>query len=125
MVTKLQKYGVVMGFPLVPVLAWIFMVHLERSQVPVLKEQLYFLKRYVDETITFMKTRLAEYVLSILNSFHLNIEFVYEPKVNSELEFLDVLLLRIDQNIITTVYKKVTNSDIYLNWNSFCTQSWK
>ena len=60
MVTKLQREGVVMGFPFGPVLAWIFMVHLERSQVPVLKDQLYFLKRYVDETITFMKTGLAE-----------------------------------------------------------------
>ena len=38
---------------------------------------------------------------------------------------MDVLLLREGQNIITTVYRKVANSDIYLNWNSFCPQSWK
>ena len=38
---------------------------------------------------------------------------------------MNVLLLREGQNIITTVYREVTNSDIYLNWNSFCPQSWK
>ena len=39
--------------------------------------------------------------------------------------FLDVLLLREGQNIIRIVYRKVANSNTYLNWNSFCPQSWK
>ena len=121
----LQTDGVAMGSPLGSFLARIFMVHLERSLVPVLKDQLRFWERCVDDTITFIKTGSAEYVLSILNSFHSNIEFTYETEVNSKLAFLDVLLLREGQNIITTVYRKVTNSDINLNWNSFCPQSWK
>ena len=98
---------------------------MERSLVPVLKDQLSFWKRYVDDTITFIKTGSAEYLLSILNSFHPNIKFTYETEVNSKLAFLDVLLLREGQNIITTIYRKVINSDIYVNWNSFCPQSWK
>ena len=64
-------------------------------------------------------------MLSILNSFHPNIEFTYETKINSKIAFLDVLLPREGQNIITTVYRKVTNSDIYLNWDSFCPHRWK
>ena len=55
----------------------------------------------------------------ILNSFNPSIEFSYETEVNSK------LLLREGQNIITTVYRKVTNSDIYLNWDSFCPHRWK
>ena len=101
------------------------MVQLERSLAPVLKGQLSFGKRYVDDTITFIKTGSGEYVLSILNSFHANIEFTYKTKINSKIAFLDVLLLREGQNIITTVYRKVTNSDIYLNWDSFCPHRWK
>ena len=101
------------------------MVHLERSLIPVLKDPLSFWKRHVDDTITFIKTGSAEYVLSILNSFHPNIEFTYETKVNSKLAFLDVLLHREGQNIITAIYRKVANSDVYLNWNSLCPQSWK
>ena len=90
----LQTDGVAMGSSLGPVLAGIFMVHLERSLVPVLKDQLSFWKRYVDDTITFIKTGSAENVLSILNSFHPKIEFTYETEVNSKLAFLDVVLLR-------------------------------
>ena len=52
----LQTDGAAMGSPLGRVLAGIFMVHLERSLVPVLKDQLSFWKRYVDDTITLIKT---------------------------------------------------------------------
>ena len=111
-----------MGSPLGPVLARIFMVHLKRSLVLVLKAQLSFWKQYVDDTVTFIKTG---YVLLVLNSFHPNVEFTYETKVNSKLAFLDVLLLAKGWNIITTVYRKVKDSDIYLNCDYFCLQSWK
>ena len=124
-VTCTYKQTVAVCSPLGPVLAGIFMVHLEKSLGPVLKGQLGFWKQYVGDTITFIKTWSAEYVLSILNSFHPNIEFPYETEVNSELAFLDVLLLREGWNIITIIYRKVTNSDIYLDWYSFCPQSWK
>ena len=78
------------------------------------KDELSFWKRYVDDTITFIKTGSAEYVLWDLNSLHPNIELTYETEVNSKLAFLDVLLLREGQNIITTVCRKVTNSDILI-----------
>ena len=52
----LQTDGVAVGSPLGPVLAGIFMIHLERSLVFVLKGQLSFWKQYVDDTITFIKT---------------------------------------------------------------------
>ena len=99
-----------MGFPLGPVLAGIFMVHLERSPVPVLKNQLSLWKRYVNDAVTFIKPGSAEYVLSILDSFDPNIKFTYETEVNSGLAFLDVLLRREGQNIITTIHGKVRNS---------------
>ena len=120
-----QTDGVAIGSPLDPVLARIFVVHLERSLFPLLKGYLSFWKRYVNHTITFTKTGSAGCILSISNSFHPTIEFTYETEVNSKLAFLDVLLLREGQNIITTVYRKVTNSDIYLNWDSFCPHRWK
>ena len=54
-VVYLQADGVAMGSPLGPVLAGIFMVDLERSLVPLLTAELSFWKRYVDDTITFVK----------------------------------------------------------------------
>ena len=38
---------------------------------------------------------------------------------------MDVLLIRNKDTIETTVYRKATNSDIYLNWKSFSPCSWK
>ena len=34
------------------------------------------------------------------------------------------MLCRDVENIVTTAYRKVTNADVYLNWNSFASYSW-
>ena len=44
--------------------------NLERSLVPKLNVYLNFWRRYVDDTITFIKIGSAEYLLSVLNNFH-------------------------------------------------------
>ena len=54
--------------------------------------------------------------LNKLNGFHQNIQFTYELEKNIKLAFLDVLLIRSKDTIETTVYRKPTNSDTYLNW---------
>ena len=100
-----QNDGVAMGSPLVPVLANIFMVELERSVIP-----------------TLMDKMSIDYVLKMLNGFHGNIQFTYEVEINSKISFLDVLVIR-DSN--TTVYRKNTNNDVYLNWESFAPEKWK
>ena len=114
-----------MGSPLGPVLAGMFMVNLERSLVPLLTAERSFWKRYLDDTITFVKTGTVDHILSVLNNFHPNIQFTYETEYNFKLGFLDVMLCRDGENIVTTVYRKVTNADVYLNWNSFAPHSWK
>ena len=37
----------------------------------------------------------------------------------------DVPLCRTGKKIYTTVYRKTTNNDVYLNWNAFAPISWK
>ena len=66
-----------------------------------------------------------EYVLSVLNSFHDNIKFTYEQENNNRLPFLDVLFIRDDEKINTTVFRKDTYNDLYLHWDSFSPISWK
>ena len=46
-------------------------------------------------------------------------------EVESKLAFLDILLHRDDNAIITTVYRNFTNNDVYLNWYSFFPRGWK
>ena len=86
-VIYLQTDGVAMGSPLEPVLAGIFMVDLERSLVPLLTAELSFWKRYVDDTITFVKIETVDHILSMLNNFHPNIRFTYETECNFKLAF--------------------------------------
>ena len=119
-----QKDGVAMGSPLGPVLAGIFMVELERKVVPTIVEVKLW-KRYVDDTIAVVKIGCEEYILSVLNSFHKQIQFTYESEENDQLPFLDVLLHRSGDNILTSVYRKKTNSDLYIHWESFAPSNWK
>ena len=79
----------------------------------------------MDDTITFVKIGSVEYLLSVLNNFQPKIKFTYEMEVESKLAFLDILLHRDGHDIIVTVYRKVTNSDVYLNWYSFCPREWQ
>ena len=92
-----------MGSPLAPLLASIFMIELESSLFPNLIK-ITFWKRYVHDTICFVKTGPIEYLISMLNSFHKNIKLSYEVESNAKLPFLHVLLMRNDEDIITTVY---------------------
>ena len=86
----IQIDGVAMGSPLASVLADIFMVELERIVVPTLATYLRFWRRYVDDTICFVKIGSIEYILSVINNFHEKIQFTYEIEKDSKLSFLDV-----------------------------------
>ena len=105
--------------PLGPVLSGIFMVEQENTLVPTFSNHLMSWKRYVDDTNCFIKEDSIEHVMSILNDFHLFIQFTYETESSNRLLFLDVLIIRNGQSIETCVYRKLTNTDIYIHWNSF------
>ena len=105
----MQNDGEVMDSPLEPVLANIFMVELERTAIQSLSDKIKLWKRYVDDTITFVKTDEIKKVLSFLNSFCSNIQLTMEIEQSSQIPFLDVLLIRNLGTISTTVYRKVNN----------------
>ena len=84
-----------------------------------------FWKRYVDDSICFVKKDSIQFVLDTLNSFHDNIKFTFEEEKDGKIPFLDALLVRNNQYLNTTVYRKKTHTDVYLNWKSFGPSSWK
>ena len=101
------------------------MIELETSLLPKLTDYIQFWKRYVNDTICFIKVGSVNYILSILNDFDVNIKFTYELEHEGKLPFLDVLLCRTGKKIYTTVCRKATNNDVYLNWNALAPNSWK
>ena len=114
-----------MGSPLGPVITGIFMVELEKSLIPNLMEHMSPWKRYIDDTIVVIKLSSIEHVLSILNSFHQNIEFTYELEQNGKINFLDLMLIRTNDTLKTTTYRKTTHNGVHLHWNSFAPRTWK
>ena len=67
-----------MGSSLDPVLVDIFMVKLQNTIVPALREYLSFWKRYGDGTICFVKIWTIKYITIMLNNFDPNITFIHE-----------------------------------------------
>ena len=92
-----------MGSPLGPVLSDIFMIELETSFIPELTDYIEFWKRYIDDAICFIKFGSVNYILSVLNSFNVNIKFTYELGHEGKLPLLNVLLCRMGKKIYTTI----------------------
>ena len=67
----------------------------------------------------------GNFITKILNNFDPNIKFTHEVEKDCKLPFLDVLLIKKGNNIITTIYRKATTNDIYLNWKLFAPTTWK
>ena len=72
-----------------------------------------------------MKNERITYVLGQLNSFYERMPFTHEAEHNNKLPFLDVLLVKNVNKLDPTVYRKPTNTDIYLNWNMHAPTTWK
>ena len=121
-----QTNGVAMGSPLGPVIANIFMVHLEETMIPQLSTKMSSWYRFVDDTFTFIKDGEIDSVEEALNRFHEDIKFTYESESENTISFLDVSVTRkSDGTFDTAVYRKKTDSSIYINWDAFATRQWK
>ena len=120
-----QSDGVAMGSPLGPVLAGIFMVDLETKVIPTVKKHMTPWWGYVDDMIAYIKEKEINTVLKAINKNHKNIKFTYELENNDEISFLDVKIRKVGRKIETSVYRKPTNTDVYLHWNSFAPTTWK
>ena len=64
--------------------------------------------------ICFIKLTSINKVLQTLNSYHINIKFTIEIETENKISFLDVLLIRNNSMISTKVFRKNTNTDIYI-----------
>jgi hypothetical protein len=91
-----QQNGVFMGAPLTPVVAAIFMAHLETSLIDqMMKTRVCDWHRYVDNTFVLIEpTTNVVGVLNILNNFRPSIEFTDEVEANRSVPFLDVRVTR-------------------------------
>ena len=124
--TYLQIDGVMMGSPLGALFANIFMCELENTIIPKIQDIIGHWTRYVDDTFAIIETKNVSRVETELNNFHDSIKFTYELEKDKKISFLDVLITRTEEEgIETSVYRKPTNTDIYINWNAHAPAIWK
>ena len=100
-------------------------VEVERNLITILNDNLSCGRRYADDTVCLIKNGSDEHVLPTLNNFYSFIKFSYETESGNKLSFLDVQLIRTGDNIETCIFRKPTNTDVYIHWDSFAQFQWK
>ena len=106
-------------FPSVPIKSALDVIKKLLEEDPGLHPPLLW-KRFVDDTFVIIKKVHREEFLTHLNSVDENIQFTAEePGPEGSLPFLDILITPDDEGRLnTTVYRKATNTDQYLHWDS-------
>ncbi|CAF1226316.1 unnamed protein product [Rotaria sordida] len=109
-----QHNGVAMGAPLAPVIADIFMSHLETTLMDKLTQSgVCEWYQYADATFIFInKDANVDNILSILNDFHPSIKFTRNIEDNDKLEFLHIQVIRSSEQQYASrqhfIYKKAS-----------------
>ena len=109
-----------MGSPLGPVLADIFMGHIEQILQDKIKALSYY-ARYVDDTFAICTSEdQANSLLQHLNTVHNNLKFTMEKEQDQSISFLDVCVTRRnDGTIRRSIHRKTTWTGQYLHFTSF------
>ena len=123
-----QIDGLAMGGPLGPTLANFFLAHLENCKMFDLCPQQHRPKlylRYIDDVFAiFDESQSHDTFLKCINCIHSNLEFTVEIATNS-LPFLDVNVKINEFSVDLSVYRKPTNTNVMLNFNSVAPSKWK
>ena len=118
-----QKFGVAMGGPISPIIANIvmdFMFKKYMETVPAdIKPRL--LKKFVDDSVSVVKESAVTELTNFMNGLDPtgNLSYTCELPENCKLPCLDLLFhKKNDGTLKTTVYRKKTHTDQYLNFSS-------
>ena len=123
-----QIDGVAMGSSLGQILADIFMSDLENKVFDTFDGNLpLFYKRYVDDIFLVFNDRDdCELFYEYMNRQHPNIKFTLDIEENECLPFLDVLVSRSADSVVSTsLYRKDTFSGLMMQYDSFVPVSYK
>ena len=94
--------------------------------MPTLKDCLVHCKRYVDDTHANIEPDKIDHIMKKLNFYYQEIQFTYELEKYQRVSFSDVSIRRLtNRKLETTVFRKETNTYIYINWNSHAPLQWK
>ena len=115
-----QIEGAAVGSPLSPIVANIFMENLEEEAWETAPHPPSLWKRFVDDTFVILEAQYKDGFFHHINSLDANIKFTAETaKADGSIPFLDTLVTpQSDGSLQTTVYRKPTHTNQYLQWDS-------
>ena len=115
----LQKMGTAMGTKMAPNYANLFMQSIEEKLLNSshLKPKAWY--RFIDDIWFVWPHSEADLLkfIGLANNLHPTIKFTYEYSL-TEISFLDVLVKKTGNGIVTTLYTKPTDAHLYLNYHS-------
>ena len=89
----------------------------QEDLIPTLKSYLFNWKWYVDNTYAHVEPTKVKFILNKINNYHSSINFTFELGKNNEINFLNILIKRLTK-LETGIYRKPTNTNIYINYNA-------
>jgi len=114
-----QKHGTAMGSPVSSVVANLCMESLESTILECDMFHVKIWKRYVDDTFVVLPRAEVDDFHRYLNGLNPHIQFTVEVENDGLLPFLDVKVCRdAGGSLLTSVYRKPTHTDRYLDFRS-------
>ncbi|CAF4585684.1 unnamed protein product [Rotaria socialis] len=109
-----------MGSPLAPILAHLYMSELEENIINFTGKKPSVFYRYVDDIFMIFHgtQREIDLFVKFMNNIEPTIKFTLEIQKENKLPFLDVMIERNNLELITYVYRKPTDTGLYLRWTS-------
>ena len=120
--------GVAMGNSLGPILAYMFMAHLEETMIIQSQHYPSFYRRYVDDTFCLFEGRDgALKFLDFINNLHPSIKFDMEEEKDGKLEFLDTVTSRVQGSAHPKLSTKIKKTDkgLFYHFSSFIPHIYK
>ena len=121
-----QVYGVAMDLPLAPILSNIFMGYHEKEWIRNYSYGgLFYCKRYVDDIFVVFETEdHAVSFSNYINRQHRNIKLSLETKKPGKLPFLDVLVYK-KSNLVLSIFRKQTYTGFLIIFFRFTPSKYK
>ncbi|OXA46188.1 hypothetical protein Fcan01_19173 [Folsomia candida] len=105
--------------PISPVFAELYMQYFE-SQVVQDHPKIDLYRRFVDDSFCIINDDATLDLQKEFNQFNKHIQFTYEEEENGQISFLDVTLIRDEENQLwRKVFRKATHTGRYLNYSSY------
>jgi len=114
-----------MGSPIAPLMADVCM-NWVMDQATDIEPKPFIFFRYVDDLFCVFNCKSdLDIFFNKINLVHPNIQFTKEIEHHDQISYLYILITRVNHQIETTVYRKKTNTGLYINWSSLCPKKYK